>query len=278
MPQEMQDCFGQFHLSDGHKNIVIQMAKKFPLKEIDMSKKNSNAETIATNICKAIDERNADVDPALKTATALSDYEALLTATLTPSLEPVDQASADVHVVLEHTSVMDQKLYTLMTQTEATGEQKRLHDFGDTENALIKLARRMAWDTQELEAAWAKLQNAMEIAMKVQADGHNTSKHGGFVDEVMRRVAKLAPLGEYASTSAQIVEALDEGEAAYKVKQTRLMDRGGSISRCWMVTAKGLHNCWCARRIWRLADRSHLMIGGCFNAPTMKRGATKALY
>ena len=55
-------------------------------------------------------------------------------------------------------------------------------------------------------------------------DGHNTSNHGGFVDEVMRRVAKLAPLGEYAS--AQIFEALDEGEAAYQAKQTRLMDRG----------------------------------------------------
>jgi hypothetical protein len=57
-------------------------------------------------------------------------------------------------------------------------------------------------------------------------DGHNTSNHGSFVDEVMRRVAKLAPLGEYAGASAQISEALDEGEAAYQAKQTRLMDRG----------------------------------------------------
>ena len=57
-------------------------------------------------------------------------------------------------------------------------------------------------------------------------DGHNTSNHGSFVDEVMRRVAKLAPLGEYAS--AQISEDLDEGEAAYQAKQTRLMDRGAA--------------------------------------------------
>ena len=60
----------------------------------------------------------------------------------------------------------------------------------------------------------------------VQADGHNTSNHGGFVDEVMRRVAKLAPLGEYAGASAQIAKALDESEAAYQAKQKRLMDRG----------------------------------------------------
>ena len=74
--------------------------------------------------------------------------------------------------------------------------------------------------------AFAAVATAATTADMGLTDGHNTFNHGSFVDEVMRRVAKLAPLGEYAS--AQISEDLDEGEAAYQAKQTRLMDRGAA--------------------------------------------------
>jgi tetratricopeptide (TPR) repeat protein len=233
MAQEMQSYLGQSHLTAGRKNTVIQVAIKFPPKEIDIATGNRNAETVATNICTAITalkESDANIDPALTTPTALSDYAALLIATLTPSLEPVDQASADGQVVLERTADINGKLDGLMAQLAASGEEKRLLDVGISETTIIKLARRTATDTQDLEGAWAELQNAMEIAVRVQEDGHKTSNHGDFVDEVMRRVAELAAEGEYASASAEIDAALEDEVAASEARQLRLMDQGIDIA------------------------------------------------
>ena len=230
MAQEMQAYLGQSHLSAGRKTIVIQMATKFPPKELDISNANRDARTVATNICTAIKASGTDIDPALKTPIALSDYEALLVAALTPALEPMDQASADTQVVLERTAGIDEKLDALMAQMAASGEEKRLMDAGITETALIELARRTATDTQDLEGAWAELQNAMEIAVRVQEDGHKTSNHGDFVDEVMRRVAELARDGEYTSASAEIDAALEDEVAASESRQLRLIDKGIDIA------------------------------------------------
>jgi tetratricopeptide (TPR) repeat protein len=202
------------HLPEGRTKVLRQMIAQFPVSLTDMAQGGKIADVVATVVCARIKTEAAD--PAKKSKTALGDYHTLLAKTLVPFLEPQDDNDAMLQELLRRTTIND--------------AAKRLHESGVTENTLIKQARRMAGDTPDLEAAWAELQNAMEIAVKVQADGHSPSNHGDFVDEVMRRVAELAAQGEYASASAQIAEALDEGDAAYQAKQTRLMGRGVDIA------------------------------------------------
>lgn len=74
--------------------------------------------------------------------------------------------------------------------------------------------------------AWRDLENAMEIAVKVQAEGRTISNHGDFVDKVLSRVAALPADGDYATASDSIDAALADAADAHLRRQTRLMDSG----------------------------------------------------
>ena len=201
------------HLYADRAKIVMQLIANFPVSLTDMARGGKVADLVATIVCERIEKETTDT--AKKSETALRDYHNLLANTLVPFLEPQDDKDAMLQELLRRTNIND--------------AAKRMHDLGVNETTLIKLAQRTATDTQDLESAWAELQNAMEIAVRVQEDGHKTSNHG-FVDEVMRRVAELAAEGEYASASATIDAALDDEVAASEARQLRLIDKGIDIA------------------------------------------------
>ena len=202
------------HLSSGRAKIVRQLIAQFPVSLTDMARGGKVADLVATVVCERIEKETTDT--AKKSETALGDYHSLLANTLIPFLEPQDDKDA-----------MLQELVRLVS---LNNRAQRLYEAGVTETTLIKLAQRTATNTQDLEGAWAELQNAMEIAVRVQEDGHKTSNHGDFVDEVMRRVAALAAEGEYTSASAEIDAALKDEVAASEARQLRLIDKGIDIA------------------------------------------------
>ncbi|AXI43536.1 hypothetical protein [Sulfitobacter sp. SK011] len=202
------------HLRGDRRKIVIQMMALHEITYVDMAQGNMDAAIVAATICDQIKATAQDSEQ--RSDQARADYKALLIAILTPLLTPTTPEQA-----------MQQEL---LRRSEISGEAQRLRDMGITENALITLAQRIGTDTQDLESAWAELENAMEIAERVQKDGHAPSNHGDFVDEVMRHVAELSAQGDYASASAAITEALAEEDAASAARKLRLLAKGIDIA------------------------------------------------
>ncbi|SLN26079.1 Exodeoxyribonuclease 7 small subunit [Roseovarius albus] len=125
----------------------------------------------------------------------------------------------------------DREADQLVDIAQREGQTDRLRDEGITEKAIIRLAQRIARDTAEVGQAWLELQNAMDIAVRVQQEGRVTSNHGDFVGEVLKRVAAYAAEGEFAQASAAIVEALAEEDAAHQARKSRLLDSGIEIAK-----------------------------------------------
>ena len=218
LAKELADAYdthiANSHLSADRAKIVRQLIARFPMSLTDMARGGKVADLVATVVCERIEKETTD--SAKKSVTALGDYRSLLANTLVPFLEPQDDKDAMLQELLRRTTIND--------------DAKRMHDLGVNETSLIELAQRTATDTQDLEGAWAELQNVMEIAVRVQEDGHKTSNHGDFVDEVMRRVAEFAAEGEYTSASAKIAEALGDEVAASEARQLHLIGKGIDIA------------------------------------------------
>jgi len=101
----------------------------------------------------------------------------------------------------------------LMQLAEQQGRADTLRDEGITEKAIIRLAQRISASTDDLGQAWLNLQNAMDIAVRVQAEGQGGSNHGDFVDTVLARVAELSRDGAYTEAGDAIEAALAEQQA-----------------------------------------------------------------
>lgn len=97
---------------------------------------------------------------------------------------------------------------------------------GITDDALIGLARRIAADVADPAAAFRELENAVEVAIRVQAEGRQGSNLGGFVDEVLRRVAALAAQNQYDTAAKEIDAALEQEQADSTARRIRLLDAG----------------------------------------------------
>ncbi|MCA3562576.1 MAG: hypothetical protein IOC82_16285 [Aestuariivirga sp.] len=97
---------------------------------------------------------------------------------------------------------------------------------GITDDALIDLARRIAADVADPATAFRELENAVEIAIRVQAEGRQRSNLGNFVDEVLRRVAALSAKGQYDSAADEIDAALEQEQAESTARRLRLLDAG----------------------------------------------------
>ncbi|MCA3515141.1 MAG: tetratricopeptide repeat protein [Rhodobacter sp.] len=97
---------------------------------------------------------------------------------------------------------------------------------GITDDALIGLARRIAADVADPAAAFRELENAVEVAIRVQAEGRQGSNLGGFVDEVLRRVAALAAQNQYDTAAREIDAALEQEQAESAARRIRLLDAG----------------------------------------------------
>ncbi|WP_223424419.1 tetratricopeptide repeat protein [Tateyamaria pelophila] len=211
-----------------HPNIekqIVLMLDSFLPGRTDFASGDMNAASVAAHMRKRVqDESNV---PEYRETAVLDAYEALLRATLSPLLPPRTQSEANDAELLARSTQHDNKLSKLMDMVEAQGADTRLHAAGITPQAITQLAARISAKTDDLGQAWRDLENAMEIAVKVQAEGHMRSNHGDFVDTVLARVAELSATGDYASANAAIDAALEDAEAA----KARLLESGVNIAK-----------------------------------------------
>ena len=175
----------------------------------------------ADKIAKGMRDRVAEQSqvPEYTDEATLDAYQALLTAVLTALLAPKTQSEANQAELLKRTR-------ELLEIARESGKSDTLRDEGITEKAIIWLAQRISAETDDVGQAWLDLQNAMDIAVRVQAEGRSGSNEGDFVDRVLRQVAALAAEGEYATAGAEIEAALVEEDAAHKRRQSRLLNSG----------------------------------------------------
>ncbi|RLJ51539.1 tetratricopeptide repeat protein [Litoreibacter meonggei] len=222
MAKDMADAFdaalAQNNLQGDRRKIAVQMFAHFPPSEEELATGSMSPTVIAANM-RALVEATA-TDPAHKSDTALNDYTAIITAVATPLCVPSDQKEA--------------MLAELLKRSDQSGRAGSLRDEGITEKAIIRLAQRIAADTDDIGQAWLELQNAMDIAVRVQAEGQVQSNHGNFVDTVLARVAELAKDGDYTAAGAAIDEALEQAEA----QVIRLLESGVEVALLDRDTAK----------------------------------------
>lgn len=203
-------------LPDEAKRLIPQLMQKYPIREDDIAAGGLVAAKVADITRARIEANRQAEDPALTGAALLNAYEAILTQTLTPVLAaPAGVDPLQMAVYRE-----------LLARSESSGAADKLRDEGITEKAIVRLAQRIAADTEDVGQAWLELQNAMDIAVRVQKEGTTPSNHGGFVDVVLARVAELSREGEYASASEAIDEALKQAAA----EQVRLLDSGVEVA------------------------------------------------
>jgi tetratricopeptide (TPR) repeat protein len=215
MADQMQTYLENSSLTEDRKKIAAQMLGKYHPSKADLARGNMDAATIAANM--RVHVKATATDPAYETEIALDNYADILAATLAPFLEPknINQAM----------------LQELLARSDESGQSNRLHDEGITEKAIIRLAQRIAGETDDLGQAWLTLQDAMDTAVKVQQEGRIKSNHGDFVDTVLARVAELAKEGEYSDASRAIDAALVEEEAAHARRKDRLLTSGVELAR-----------------------------------------------
>ena len=130
---------------------------------------------------------------------------------------------------------------TMATREDITGLEARLlaamedrvataRASGITDAALIELARRVSADVADPQQAFRELENAVDIAIRVQREGRQGSNLGAFVDEVLARVAALAATGAYDEATAEIDAALArEAEEARLLEERRQESRARSL-------------------------------------------------
>jgi len=202
------------------KKLIPQLMRKFPVTEEDIAKGILEPAPVAAIVRARIEDARGKEDPALTGDALVKAYEAILTQMLTPVL------AAPAGMDPLHWAIQRQ----LLAQTAITGATKRMFEEGVTEKAIIGLAQKIAAETADVGQAWAELQNAMEMAVRVQADGRVTSNQGGFVDEVLHRVAELSAEGEYGSAGAEIDAALSREEEESQARKGKLLNRGVEVA------------------------------------------------
>ncbi len=215
MARLMEAALTSAQMTDQRKRIVAQMLGQYQPDETTFVRHDLNAAAIADSLCHQI--TTTAKDPAHKTDIALRDFTTVIIATLTPVLEDPAVTQRLQPAIFK----------ALLERTQKSGQADRLRDEGITEKAIIRLAQRHSEGIDNVGQAWLELQNAMDVAVRVQQEGRITSNQGDFVDTVLKRVADLAATGAYPDASATIDTALAEEEAA---RETRLLDSGIKIA------------------------------------------------
>ena len=138
-------------------------------------------------------------------------------------LEMQTRANTDL---LASQARIEASVQALIQQIAYTTQAAAARASGITNDALIDLARRIAADVADPAAAFKELENAVEVAIRVQAEGRQGSNLGDFVDEVLRRVAALAAQNQYDTAAQEIDAALGQEQADSTARRIRLLDAG----------------------------------------------------
>ncbi|WP_067333595.1 tetratricopeptide repeat protein [Stappia indica] len=151
-------------------------------------------------------------------------------------LERMTAIKEDTGAIREDTKAIRQEMVTRedFAQLEAlirqTPNGPAARASGITDAALIELARRISADISDPQQAFRELENAVEIAIRVQREGRQGSNLGAFVDEVLARVAALAATGAYDEAVNEIDAALArETEEARLLEERRQESRARSL-------------------------------------------------
>ncbi len=217
---EMAKC----DLTPGRKGIVLKMLSHYWPTALEIAEGDRVATKVLAQMVDRIKDKPLDDDVNDR---AVGDFQAIVGPALETALEPQNESEAFEQVALG-------RLNQILDQSKSTGGYQRLLDEGITEKAIIRLAQRIAADTDDVGQAWIELQNAMDIAVRVQAEGRVGSNLGDFVDEVLSRVAELTREGENAAALARIEEALAEQDAG----TARLLESGVEVALLERDTAK----------------------------------------
>jgi tetratricopeptide (TPR) repeat protein len=209
------------------KQIVLMLDSHLP-GAADLASANMEPGSVAALMRERV--LNETHVPEFRDAAVLDAYEDLLKVTLEPILAPRTQSDANQAELLKRSAGHDQKLDAMMALVSQNNAATPLIEAGITEKAIIGLAQKIAAETDNVGQAWAELQNAMEMAVRVQADGRVSSNHGDFVDEVLKRVAALSAEGEYASAGEEIDAALSREEQESKARRVKLLERGVEVA------------------------------------------------
>ena len=218
MAATMQEAMQRQSLSTGQRKLVAQLLEQFKPTEAEIAQGNMEATKVASNLCDRV--RRTATDPAHQNEAIITAFGAVVEQTLGPHLNDAVGMSPQMTAVFQ----------VLLERSEQSGRADTLRDEGITEKAIIRLAQRVAADTEDVGQAWLELQNAMDVAVRVQADGRVTSNHGDFVDEVLKRVAELSAEGEYESAGDAINEALAREEEESLARRLKLLDRGVEVA------------------------------------------------
>ena len=217
MAQGLADRLAHMHLGHDDRRIAAQLVEQYQPSVTDIAHGDEDPAQIAANMADRI--RARATDPEHKTDRALQHYTQVLTAILTPVLKVETIEDARQQDILR-------TVHKLEKMAKDSGDTQRLLSEGITEKAIIRLAQRIAGETDDLGQAWLELQNAMDIAVRVQHEGRTPSNHRDFVDQVLARVADLAAKGDYPAAGAAIADALEEEEA----RRAKLLDSGIEVA------------------------------------------------
>jgi tetratricopeptide (TPR) repeat protein len=141
-------------------------------------------------------------------------------------LEGIDGIRDDTRRIDTTTQETAADVRDLQAMVAALTQANAARASGIADYALIDLARRIAADVADPAAAFKELENAVEVAIRVQAEGRQGSNLGDFVDEVLRRVSALAAKNQYETAAQEIDAALAQEQADSTARRIRLLDAG----------------------------------------------------
>ena len=94
---------------------------------------------------------------------------------------------------------------------------------GVSDAALFRLVRPIAEHIADRDEALLALQEAVQIAKRVQEEGRHGTNLGAFVDAVLGRVRALSAQGDYRTAISELDTALEQEEAESKARTLRLL-------------------------------------------------------
>ena len=164
------------------------------------------------SICKPLDEEDRVYEGVL---TFLQDEVLLPRA---PSQTEKMDALPD--------AVADKVAEKLVAELDRREEIKAAQSSGVERFAIVQLAKRIGRDVKDFDQALLELERAVEIAIKVQAEGARGSNNGDFVDDVLRRVAELSAKGKHRDAGTEADKAFAQWERDEAERQEAALQAG----------------------------------------------------
>lgn len=114
-----------------------------------------------------------------------------------------------------------QTLYDRLAKMEEAAEARAV---GVSEKALLRLVNPIAENIADRDEALLALQEAVQIAKRVQNEGRRGTNLGNFVDSVLRRVTALSGDGEHQAAIAELDIALAQEDAESDRRKIRFLN------------------------------------------------------